>query len=91
MTFSFTADSSGSKDACTIPKGAQHRNAHRLRIRPPLGHSWSYARPNAASQSVQMGMDEELILDQKAIFYEDEIPLYIALDSGSGPFTGSLE
>ena len=93
MTFVFTADSSGSKDAVTIPTEITE-GTHvyfRLRIRPPAGHAWSYSRPNATSESMPRDMDQELIIEQRAPFHAGEIPLYVALDSGTGTFYADLE
>lgn len=92
LTFTFTADSSGSKDAVTIPANANYAGYRYLKIRPPLGHAWSYSAPGPGSGSVQMGMDEEYRTERGSGEYSGgEIPMYVALDTGSGTFTASLE
>ncbi len=93
LTFTFTADASGSKDAVTIPVAATYAGYKTLKIRPPQGHAWSYSGvPTAGTASVAMGIDEQYILKRgSGEFTGGEIPLYCALDTGSGTFLGILE
>ncbi len=91
LTFSITADASGSKDAVTIPQNANYAGYKTLKIRPPQGHSWSHATVPSGGSTVTMGSDEELTLYRGHGEYSGgEVVLYIANDTGTGTFKGIL-
>jgi len=57
--FSFDFDSSGSPDAIVLPQDFPS-GVVTIRLKPPVGHAWSFYGPGAEFFALQM--DEELTL-----------------------------
>ena len=92
LTFTFTADASGSRDACTIPQSANYAGYKTLKIRPPQGHAWSYSYGATSAAAIAMGVDEQLTFVRgTGEFSGGETPIFCALDTGSDSFLGILE
>lgn len=93
FTFEIDMDASGARDQVQLPADAPI-GCRSLKIRPPTGHAWSYSAPAAASTAVTASTDEEMDFRrsdaQPAYQPGENLPLFVALDTGSGTGLGTL-
>jgi hypothetical protein len=87
MTFTFTADASGTADAIVLPQSFPH-GCKSIWVRPPAGHAWTVYKVLGAT-GYPLDPDQAFEFHRagaQAPFTAGETIGYAALDTGSGTF-----